>query len=70
MYLDRDGYKTKTCFIWFILQTPPPKKKKTLTQIFYQQLIVDTGIRDIILTGNFNFDMQKTHTARKKMISV
>ena len=28
-------------------------------------LAVDTGIRDIILTGDFNFDMKKTHTARK-----
>ena len=65
MYLDRDGSKTKTC-LFGLFYRPPNSDANYLSAIENSiYLAVDTGIRDIILTGNFNFDMQKTHTAIK-----
>ena len=66
MCLDRDGCKTKHVLFVFFLQTSSNSDANYLSTIENSiHLAVDTGIRDIILTGDFNFDMQRNILPKK-----
>ena len=64
MHLDRDSPEPHTYPVWFIL--PPPNSDMAyLSRIDSISLALDTQIRNIIVTGDFNFNMLSDQTSKK-----